>query len=43
MRAMAFFFMRQPSRPNLARPVTKSGKAVGSGTVRGMIVGSRYE
>jgi len=28
--AIAFFFLRQPSRP---RPVAKSGSAAGSGTV----------
>ena len=28
----AAFFRRQPSRPNPARPVAKSGSAAGSGT-----------
>ncbi len=31
--ACAFRFLRQPSRPNPARPVANSGKAAGSGTV----------
>ena len=30
--AIAFFFLRQPSRPSAPRPVAKSGKAPGSGT-----------
>jgi len=30
--AAAFFFLRQPSRPNPTRPVAKSGSAAGSGT-----------
>ena len=29
--ACAFFFLRQPSRPNAPRPVVNSGKAAGSG------------
>src|SRR5215468_742716 len=30
--AAAFFFLRQPSRPNAPRPVAKSGSVAGSGT-----------
>ena len=31
--AAAFFFLRQPSRPNAPRPVAKSGSVAGSGVV----------
>src|ERR1700733_15923745 len=31
--AAAFFFLRQPSRPNAPRPLAKRGKAAGKGVV----------
>ena len=31
--ALAFFFLRHPSRPNAPRPVAKRGRVAGSGTL----------